>query len=87
MALRHLSVHLNESPSVDTIAGEKTPAHTAYWKWILNDLYPQARGIVVVRHPVTNIASILKRSASLAEAKARYLRFNQAMLELARHTR
>ena len=70
MALSHLSAHLNKSQSADTMVGEKTPVHTAYWKWILNELYPQARGVVVVRHPVTNIASILKRSSSLAEAKA-----------------
>jgi hypothetical protein len=56
-------------------------------RWILDDLYPEARGVVVVRHPVANIFSIAKRSSSLSEAKTRYLSFCGPLLELAEHPR
>lgn len=85
--LKRLSSQFNEAQSEDTIVGEKTPAHTVYWKWILDSLYPQSQGVVVVRHPITNIASILRRTSSLSAAKARYQSFSRAIVDLASHPR
>ena len=87
MTLNHLSSHFNESQSADTIMGEKTPVHTVFGKWILDSLYSQSCGIVVVRHPITNISSILKRASSLSAAKDRYLSVSRAMVDLASHPR
>jgi hypothetical protein len=70
-----------------TILGEKTPIHTMLSRWILDDLYPESRGCLVVRHPVSNIFSIAKRSPSLSEAKSLYLSFCGPLLELAEHPR
>jgi hypothetical protein len=70
-----------------TIFGEKTPIHIMLSRWILDDLYPESRGILVVRHPVANIFSIAKRSSSLSEAKSWYLSFCGPTLELAEHPR
>ncbi len=43
-----------------TMLGEKTPAHLYYSLWIRSQ-YPQARFIVLMRSPLTNIAAIYKR--------------------------
>lgn len=87
MTIGQLSKHFSEPQSSRAILGEKTPVHTFYWKWILETLYPESCGIVVVRHPVTNISSILKRAPSLSAAEARYLRFSRAVVDLANHPR
>ena len=68
------------------LLGEKTPIHTVYGRWILA-LYPSARGILVSRHPLTNIASLNRRFPPLKRALSLYRRFSAALLELQRHER
>lgn len=40
--------------------GEKTPIHSHMQEW-LRASYPQARSVVLLRHPITNVAAIFKR--------------------------
>lgn len=67
-------------------AGEKTPLHTLVAPWLLG-LYPEARGVLLVRDPITNVASILKRHRPMARAIQMYGRFVPAILWLADHPR
>lgn len=46
------------------IFGEKTPSHFYLSPWI-SSLYPTAKIITLVRHPITNIAAIYKRNQTL----------------------
>jgi hypothetical protein len=45
------------------LLGEKTPIHSHMQEW-LRASYPGARSIVLLRHPITNVAAIFKRRQS-----------------------
>lgn len=45
------------------LMGEKTPIHSYMQRWIRAS-YPAAQSIVLMRHPITNIAAIFKRRQS-----------------------
>lgn len=70
----------------DFIYGEKTPIHTVFGEWIL-ELYPAAKALLVVRHPISNIASLYSRHRPLERALDLYERFTSAVLRLSGHPR
>jgi len=45
------------------LLGEKTPIHSHMQRWIRTS-YPTAHSVVLLRHPVTNVAAIFKRRQS-----------------------
>jgi hypothetical protein len=45
------------------LLGEKTPIHSHMQEW-LRESYPRARSVVLLRHPITNVAAIFKRRQS-----------------------
>lgn len=45
------------------LLGEKTPIHSHMQRWIRTS-YPAAQSIVLLRHPITNVAAIVKRRQS-----------------------
>jgi hypothetical protein len=63
------------------LLGEKTPIHSHMQLW-LRDSYPEARTVVLLRHPVTNVAAMYKRRQSLGLERAIdvYLSYYQGAL-------
>ena len=51
------------------LLGEKTPIHSHMQLW-LRDSYPKARTVVLLRHPITNVAAMFKRRPSLGLDRA-----------------
>lgn len=47
--------------TADQVFGEKSPVHTFFHDWIMR-LYPDAPAHLLVRNPITNIASLYKRN-------------------------
>jgi hypothetical protein len=69
----------------DRIYGEKTPSHFYLSPWILNSLYPEAKTIVLIRNPITNVASIYKRRGqNLEKAIEVYLSYYDSRLDFLR---
>ncbi|NDV26703.1 sulfotransferase [Desulfovibrio sp. JC010] len=67
-----------------TCYGEKTPSNTHCARWVLA-AYPNAKTIMVVRNPYTNIASIYNRSIpqyDLPHAVHTYLKFYKTLLKI-----
>ena len=64
------------------ILGEKTPIHTPYSEWIM-DLYPDAKAILMVRDPVANVASIMKRYGDFQQSIDSYHIYADTLLTLA----
>lgn len=64
------------------LLGEKTPIHSHMQEW-LRASYPFARTVVLLRHPITNVAAIFKRRQTgngLREAIGIYQSYYQAAL-------
>lgn len=59
------------------VVGEKTPSHLHLAHW-LRHAYPEAKAIALVRHPITNVAAILRRAyaRNLEHALAIYLSYH-----------
>ena len=70
----------------DSMLGEKTPIHTAYAEWILR-LYPHAKALAMVRHPVANVASIFKRYGDFERSVEAYSVYAAALVELSESSR
>lgn len=64
--------------------GEKTPLHTNLAPWLFS-LYPDAKAVLLVRDPITNVASIHKRGVPLPKAIRLYDRFVPSILWLFHH--
>ncbi len=65
------------------LIGEKTPIHSHLSSWLM-DAYPRAHGILLLRHPLTNVAAIYKRrhgSRALAESISTYLSYYSCSLK------
>lgn len=64
------------------LLGEKTPIHSHMQEW-LRASYPSARTVVLLRHPIANVAAIFKRRPSsngLREAIGIYRSYYQVAL-------
>lgn len=79
--LRELALLVDPDISSPVI-GEKTPSHTLLAPWLLQ-LLPGIKAILLVRDPITNVASIYKRHRPLKSALALYGRFVPFILWLA----
>jgi hypothetical protein len=55
-----LSQFVPEDQRMKQFLGEKTPIHSHMQEW-LRASYPGARSVVLLRHPITNVAAIFKR--------------------------
>lgn len=56
------------------VFGEKTPSHFYFSEWIKN-IYPESKNIIMIRNPISNIASLFKRQKSLVYSINEYLSF------------
>lgn len=78
-----LSELVPEDQRQKKLLGEKTPIHSHMQNW-LRASYPGARPVVLLRHPITNVAAIFKRrqaSNGLQESIEVYRSYYQVALD------
>ena len=81
-----LSISRLFAPSFDGLFGEKTPIHMLYAEWIMT-LYPHAKAILIVREPLANVASIVRRNGDFRRALRSYEMFAEKSISLSDHHR
>jgi hypothetical protein len=65
---------------------EKTPIHTPYASWMMG-LYPEAKAILMVRNPVSNVASIFRRYGDFGRSLDAYHIYAESLIALAENER
>jgi hypothetical protein len=68
------------------IFGEKTPLHTLYGEELL-DKYQHSKGILLVKNPLDNVASIYKRSQNFNTALRTFSLYQSSLLRLNNHNK